>query len=70
MGSNPCGRTNIKEIVLTTIYLLEQKKEKTMLMSIIQHGTWRQSKYNKRFECANCGCVFETDQYKYRTVNC
>lgn len=35
-------------------------------MKIIKNGSMEQTLKTKRFECENCGCIFEADINEYR----
>lgn len=38
-------------------------------MKIIQEGSEKQLNKIKRFECRNCGCIFEADKTEYKSEN-
>ena len=39
-------------------------------MKIIQHGSPKHNKPDRRFECNYCGCVFEAGYDEYKCPEC
>ena len=38
-------------------------------MKIIKSGNLDRLRIVKRFECPDCGCIFEADQYEFRSAD-
>lgn len=39
-------------------------------MKILKPGTFKQINKVKRFDCHNCGCIFEADYTEYQPDSC